>query len=132
MSPLEAARAMAGKNASTFLDFDTDGESCIDGDPYATAHFMCVFCSVRTAFARDEPISHRPDCPWLSMPQIVAALEAAYGLMALEAGAEPIERIGEDGDVGVWAFCGRLADGPHWGGCLWVKLAYLVYGTQPR
>jgi hypothetical protein len=28
---------------------------------------------------RSDQIQHEPDCPWLSMPKIVAVLEAAYG-----------------------------------------------------
>jgi len=33
--------------------------------------------AVIVGFAHIEATDHKPDCPWLSMPKIVAALEAA-------------------------------------------------------
>jgi hypothetical protein len=42
-----------------------------DGNIGAWAE-MCIFCY--GPLTGDEP--HKPDCPWLSMPKIVAALDA--------------------------------------------------------
>ena len=38
----------------------------------------CVFCY---EIQRSDEPTHAPDCPWLAMPQIVAALEAAERLV---------------------------------------------------
>ena len=48
-----------------------------------SAHAWCWFCHARLVgyfdFVNEQP--HRPDCPWLSLPRIVAALEAAQALV---------------------------------------------------
>lgn len=43
-------------------------------EPYAGDH--CVFCA-----GRRNVDDHLPHCPWLSMPRIVAALEAAQAVV---------------------------------------------------
>ncbi len=58
MTPLEAARKMA--------------ETCPTFEPEPGV----VHCAVCYAYLP----THAPDCPWLAMPQIVAALEAAEHL----------------------------------------------------
>lgn len=69
MSILDAARAIR------------DREPWDVGEPAPA----CVFCG---GFKMDR---HRPDCPWLSMSKIVAALEAAERLVATQGGAEEPE-----------------------------------------
>jgi hypothetical protein len=59
VTPLEAAKALA---ATDNLRHDT-----IDDVPH------CNFCG--------QDYEHASDCPWLAMPQIVAALEAAQALV---------------------------------------------------
>lgn len=70
MSLLDDARRMA------------DGTPCADssGGEYGE---VCAFCDAAPhgiGYGRgpSEPDPHKPDCPWLSMPRIVAALEAAH------------------------------------------------------
>lgn len=60
MSPLEAARRLAATDP--FVDNERAGT-------------FCVFC--------DAPKYHASDCPWLAMPKIVAALEAAERMSRL-------------------------------------------------
>lgn len=55
MTPLEAARRLAA----------TDPMTRVRDDVYGT----CDWCG--------DYDQHKADCPWLAMPQIVAALEAA-------------------------------------------------------
>ena len=56
MSPLEAARQLGGFNPFAWSD--------------RAGYAFCVACD------GVEP-AHNPDCPFLALPQIVAALEAA-------------------------------------------------------
>jgi hypothetical protein len=44
----------------------------------------CKYCMEQTPWlpgAVPEHFNHDPDCPWLSMPKIVAALEAAEAIV---------------------------------------------------
>lgn len=61
MTPLEAAKALSARGFTPWED------SC---------HLTCELCGAD--FAEDDP-AHSPDCPWIAMPAIVAALEAAQG-----------------------------------------------------
>jgi hypothetical protein len=71
MSILDDARRLA--------DMSPDGD---DG----RGDTVCVYCLADhyirdgAAFTRADDVQHAPDCPWLSMPKIVAALEVADGL----------------------------------------------------
>ena len=59
MTPLEAIKAI-------YEELDEDG-------PYINDRLMtCRLCKAR--LTNDH---HKPDCPWLQMPQIIMALEAA-------------------------------------------------------
>jgi hypothetical protein len=43
----------------------------------------CFFCGQAIKNTLTAPgVPHAPDCPWLSMPKIVAALEAAESLLS--------------------------------------------------
>lgn len=44
------------------------------------ANRLCHHCGSPGKPIRGREIQHTPDCPWLSMPKIVAALEAAERL----------------------------------------------------
>jgi hypothetical protein len=72
-----------------------------------------------------SPISgHFNECPILAMPAIVEVLTLVNTLMVSEDGAEPIEV--DEHDREIWAFCRRLAVGPHWEGCPWERLRVLA------
>lgn len=81
---------------------------------------VCVFCGT---WAPD----HGGDCPWLSLPQIVAALEAAEKIVGV---------LDEDGptDNGrgmVCRCCGvALATGYHDADCPWQALVTALKGDQ--
>ncbi len=67
MTPLEAARLLAEEDILQFGDYAT----------------FCPACGGLRAFdAADKHIGYEHDgCPWLALPQIVAALEAATNLV---------------------------------------------------
>ena len=47
-------------------------------EPRDTVHESgCTFCGPSGTYRGDGPWPHLPDCSWLAMPRIVAALEAA-------------------------------------------------------
>jgi hypothetical protein len=78
--------------------------------------FVCGYCGADTLPCEQ----HSPDCPWFSMPKIVAVLEAAQRL------AETSKRHGQSGFC--WG-CGRLrsralVDGlsEHKADCPWQAL----------
>lgn len=64
-----------------------DARRLSENDAYVYSEYgdYCHFCNGK---AWEEPpdgshhIEHAPDCPWLAMPKIVAALEAADALIA--------------------------------------------------
>lgn len=66
MKPLEAARRMAEPRVAHWVY----GDSAAD---------KCLYCDQNgeRAVEINAPLDHATDCPWLSMPKIVAALEAA-------------------------------------------------------
>lgn len=45
-----------------------------------SCHLTCEMCGEDGA-GEDGPFPHSPNCPWLAMPRIVAALEAAEALV---------------------------------------------------
>lgn len=65
MTPLEAAKALTDpeQNGATYMAATPD-----DGDQR-----YCMACNRRVT-------DHAASCPWLAMPQIVAALEAAENI----------------------------------------------------
>jgi hypothetical protein len=68
MSPLDAAREYA-KYPDTYESEDETG----------ALEIRCTRCD-QTAASTElgwPSIAHAPDCPWLALPKIVAALEAA-------------------------------------------------------
>jgi hypothetical protein len=73
---------------------------------------------------------HAPDCPWLSLPRIVAALEAAERVA--ETTTEPVNTIGIDLDQ-EYAFCGEWAerdDSGHASDCPWQALVAALKGNM--
>lgn len=76
------------------------------------------------------PFSHKPDCPWLAMPRIVAALEAAQAfLLALpEWRGKPDLRDHDDMSFGFCPVCGE-PDG-HYAGCEYQTLRDALAGGQ--
>lgn len=69
MSPLEAARRLATPNVLVFRDYDDE-------------RWMCICCSMKVPFESEAAFVHDNECPSLSMPRIVAALEAAEAYLA--------------------------------------------------
>lgn len=74
MSPLESARRLAA-------------EEPVCPHPNS-AMWLCAACDEETDDERPDNVAYRPpkfnhdpDCPWLAMPQIVAALEAAEAVL---------------------------------------------------
>ena len=72
MSLLDAARRLA----------ETDPAELVN------SHSRCHWCEEFTSTEQ-----HTPDCPWLAMPQIVAALEAAERVILVS--RHPAPRVNE-------------------------------------
>ena len=102
MTPLEAARKM--------LD-DPMGENLL-GDP------ACPFCDVLYLAAGSK---HAPDCPWIAMPKIVAALEIVRELAERGPFADRNDMGDVDGCNTCSAGVGRDINDPanHEPSCLW-------------
>jgi hypothetical protein len=72
MSPLDAARRLAGH--SPVADFDV-GYGC----------HVCEGPADIPIGDTDWRVDHKPDCPWLALPRIIAALEAAERVAEIDA-----------------------------------------------
>lgn len=78
----------------------------------------CYFCGYD--LAGDDP--HAPDCPWRSMPQIMATLEAAERLIA-----EGPPKT----DAPKCSYCGAwFKDELHAGDCAWWALVRVMVGES--
>lgn len=82
MSPLEAARQMLEK-------LGYDGPQDRYELPYTQS--SCSLCDASTSEFFNMP--HEPACPWLAMPRIVAALEAAERVV--QAHEDPANDLGD-------------------------------------
>jgi hypothetical protein len=70
---------------------------------------------------------HRPDCPWLRLPRIVAVVEAAERVVnAVD--DEPVTEVALDGQI--YAICDKAAwpDGEHAADCAWQALKAALRG----
>lgn len=75
--------------------------------------FWCGYC-------HESENAHAPDCPWLQMPRIVAALEAVERFVA----------AGQPNGEGVYcARCGRML-GSCTEDCLWQALVAALRGEK--
>jgi hypothetical protein len=115
MTPLEAARKILDEGPLL-------GQT---SDDYRS-WYTCVFCVAEQEWADDFP--HKPDCPWLAMPKIVAALEAAEAVLHNEMGSP------EQDDGTCW-FCMQgspqmrdLSRANHADGCEWKALKVSMKG----
>lgn len=68
MTPLEAAKALA---ETKIFNSSVRPSPC----------FACPFCAMPDGTSSGFGEMHHPSCPWLAMPQIVAALEAAQAIV---------------------------------------------------
>lgn len=120
MTPLDAARELG---AMTEADLREATDYRID----------CGFCGGAEIRDGERPsvfirYDHHPTCPWLAMPRIVAALEAAERLTQAD---EPTQEL----RVVECVYCGANRDLPHYGhedhkpGCLWQALVDVLCRT---
>lgn len=121
MTLLGAVRRLADGRATAFID--EHGDDAV----------RCSWCDgiVNRCENETEP-AHYPDCPWLSMPRIVAALEAAERLKDRFRDRFPTEV--EDGDDDTFAIayacCGGNFYSPHMAHCSWQALVSALTGTE--
>ncbi len=72
--------------------------------------------------ATGTPFPHASYCPWLSLPKIVAALEAAQEIIDMYPDDEPTTEYGIDHEV-IYVFCeGNPETRRHSPGCQWLAL----------
>jgi hypothetical protein len=87
-------------------------------------HLTCELCW--SDFADDGSARHEDDCPWLAMPRIVAALEAAERIVAALDDDGPTD----NGRGLVCRLCGiALSRDYHDAGCPWMALVEALRGA---
>lgn len=104
MSLLDDARRLMDEGPPTF-----HAPACGHDVPQAAEpHEDCHYCGAMLSGALRQYLGeHAPDCPWLSMPKIVAALEAAERLHVAHARGDYAEDMEADIEALVAALKGE-------------------------
>lgn len=103
-----------------------DARRLANADPWPDDQSTCPFCGEWVG-------KHAEECPWLQMPQIVAALEATEAIVAPESGDIGCEAVhNEDGAYlrSDCRYCQATYDTeePHAPDCPWQALVAALKG----
>lgn len=124
MALTTTGRRLSRPMGSTMSDLLDAAKRLADVDPAESESGQCIACGGYLY----PPHGHAPDCPWLAMPKIVEALEAAGDLV------EAIDEDGPTDNIGRKLICRAcvvdLVVGHHSPDCPWRQMLDALKG-QP-